>query len=925
VCKISDKPAKIDIYLIKIIKNWGVRLKVDELRKAFLNFFEAREHRVIPSASLIPHGDPTLLFTTAGMVQFKPYFMGLESPPASRLTSIQRCFRTTDVEEVGDENHLTLFEMLGNFSVGDYFKSESIDWAWEFLTEVLGINKDRLWATVYVDDDEAYELWRNKGIPEDRILRYTAEQGNYWGPPGDSGPCGPCSELHYDFGIPAIKDENYDPAKDHPAMDTGRFLEIWNLVFMAYYQHEDGTKEDLPAANIDTGAGLERLAAVLQGVRSAYETDELRSILRSAEKVTGITYIPGSTDQNANGLRVITEHSRAFAYLAADGVLPSNEGRGYVLRRLIRRAVYFGYQMGITKPFLGDVVNVAISVSATNNPELEKQREFLLRVVVAEESRFLQTLSTGLELLNHVMENHNEQKEIPGHEMFVLYDTHGLPPELTREVAKFNNFSIDEVDFTNEMDAQRERSKGQESFSESENERQARYVSLGLTSQFTGYEKINDQSHVLLLMRDEMIVQELNTDDRAEIILEATSFYPEGGGQIGDRGEIITSTGKFYVEDTQKFGDSIIHFGQMIEGKINTGVEVESRVNSNFRLGTMRNHTATHLLHAALRKELGTHVKQAGSYVGPDRLRFDYSHPEAPTYENLQSIQALVNEKIRDDIVGSTFVLPYDEAVKRGAVAFFEDKYQDQVRVVEYCITQHNHSTETGCFSSEFCGGTHIHSTGQIGRMQIVSESSIGAGLRRIEAITGPEAEIYITARLNTLDLLVQKFKVPVEDLHQRIDSLEDQLNIERKRVESTLATIAKIHADELVELVDQNDSTPIIIELLESGSVETLKLIVDRIRSQLDNVFVCVGTEIDSKPFFMSASSGAAITRGLRADDLVRFTAAICGGSGGGRAEFAQAGGKELAQMKEALALLRKECNRILNYESDLSSVDNP
>ena len=900
-------------------------MKVDELRKAFLNFFEAREHRVIPSASLVPHGDPTLLFTTAGMVQFKPYFMGLETPPASRLTSIQRCFRTTDVEEVGDENHLTLFEMLGNFSVGDYFKSESIDWAWEFLTEVLGINKDRLWATVYIDDDEAYDLWKKKGISENRILRYTAEQGNYWGPPGDSGPCGPCSELHYDFGTPVIEDENYDPDKDHPAMDTGRFLEIWNLVFMAYYQHEDGTREDLPAANIDTGAGLERLAAVLQGVRSAYETDELRSILKSAEEVTEIAYTPELADQNANGLRVITEHARAFAYLAADGVLPSNEGRGYVLRRLIRRAVYFGYQMGISKPFLGDVVNSAISVSAANNPELEKQREFLLRVVIAEESRFQQTLSTGLELLNDVMKSHSEQKEIPGREMFVLYDTHGLPPELTREVARFNNFSIDEIGFTNEMDAQRERSKGEESFSENESERQSRYASLGLVSQFTGYEKINDQSHVLLLMRDEMIVQQLNAGDHAEIILESTSFYPEGGGQIGDRGEIITSTGKFLVEDTQKFGDSIIHFGQMNDGKIDAGVEVESRVDSDFRLGAMRNHTATHLLHAALRKELGVHVKQAGSYVGPDRLRFDYTHPEAPTYENLQSIQALVNEKVRDDIVGSTFVLPYAEAVDRGAVAFFEDKYQDQVRVVEYCVAPHSHSAEAGCFSSEFCGGTHIHSTGQIGRMQIIAESSIGAGLRRIEAVTGPEAEAFVTARLNTLDLLVQKFKVPVEELPQRINSLEDQLNTERKRAEATLGTIAKIHADEIVKVVNQEDGTSIIIEFLESESVDTLKLIVDRIRSQLDNVFICVGTEIESKPFFMTASSETAIANGLKADDLVRFVATICGGSGGGRAEFAQAGGKELSQMKGALDLLRAECNRILNDNSNLSSVENP
>ncbi|MDA0352581.1 MAG: alanine--tRNA ligase [Chloroflexi bacterium] len=884
-------------------------MTVDELRQAFLEFFEARDHRRIPSSSLVPHGDPTLLFTTAGMVQFKPYFMGLEDPPAPRLTSIQRCFRTTDIEEVGDESHLTLFEMLGNFSVGDYFKPEAVEWAWEFLTGVLKIDPDRLWATVYTDDDDAFELWRQKGIPEARILRYTAEQGNYWGPPGDSGPCGPCSELHYDFGEPTEpRAPDYDYDADHPALESGRFLEIWNLVFMTYYQQEDGTRELLPAANIDTGAGLERLASVLQGVRTVHETDELRAVIAAAEAVSGRTYDPLENPAATEALRAVSEHSRAIAFLVTDGVLPSNDGRGYVLRRVLRRAVYFGYQhLGLREPFLGRVVSAAIDNSVRANPELEEQRAFVVRVAEVEEARFQQTLARGLELLDAVLAREAAAKRVPGRDMFTLYDTHGLPPELTREVAASHGYAVDEAAFEAEMAAQRERSRGDETFAAVADQRAARYAALGVESQFVGYEGLEASSTVTLLMRDGTTVDRLESGDAGELVLAASSFYPEGGGQIGDRGEVITPSGRFRVEDTHRFGDAIVHIGSVSEGAIATAESAESRVDPEFRLGSMRNHTATHLLHASLREHLGTHVRQAGSYVGPDRLRFDYTHPESPTREQLRSIQRLVNQKVREDIQRETLVLPYDQAVQRGAIAFFEDKYTDQVRVVEYCeVHGHGQQHSPQCFSREFCGGTHLHSTGQIGRLQIVSDSSIGAGLRRIEAVTGPEADEYVEQRLDQIDALAQRFKVPATEVDARVATLEDQLASERHRADQAAQQASAGRADDLVDAAETIGGVQVLIARVEVDSADSLRPMVDRLRQRLGSAFITLAAEIDGRPMFVAAATDDVVARGLRADEVVRTAAQLTGGGGGGRPQLAQAGGRDMARMDDALESAR-------------------
>lgn len=874
----------------------------------FLEFFEARQHRRIPSASLVPHSDPTLLFTTAGMVQFKPYFMGLEEPPSTRLTSIQRCFRTTDIEEVGDENHLTLFEMLGNFSIGDYFKEEVIDWAWEFLVEILGLDPSKLWATVFTDDDEAFELWREKGLPEQRILRYTADQGNYWGPPGDSGPCGPCSELHYDFGEPSEpRADDYDYDTDHPALESGRFLEIWNLVFMTYFQHEDGSREPLPAANIDTGAGLERLASVLQGVRTVHETDELRSIIETAENISDCSYDPIENPRDTEALRVIAEHARAVGFLVTDGVLPSNDGRGYVLRRVLRRAVYFGHRLGIREPFLAKVVDQAINASANANSELVEQQDFVTRVVKVEEQRFRATLDRGLELLNDVLERESESKRVPGRDMFVLYDTHGLPPELTREVSASEGFEVDEEEFKAEMDAQRERSRGEEKFVATDDQRAARYAALGIESQFTGYEELNGISMVTLLMRDGTVVESLAVGESGEVVLESSSFYPEGGGQVGDQGEIVTPDGRFLVEDAQRFGEAIVHVGLVSEGTMANAAQAESRVDPIFRQGSMRNHTGTHLLHASLRDVLGRHVRQAGSYVGPDRLRFDYTHPESPTAEQLREIQRLVNEKVRQDIERETLVLSYDEAMNRGAIAFFEDKYSDQVRVIEYCDAQSDADQDSSrCFSRELCGGTHLHSTGEIGRLQIVSDSSIGAGLRRIEALTGPVADEYVEERLEVLDTLAQHFKVPTVEVRQRVIALEEQLATERLRVKEMEERVSASRADDLVDSAETLDGVQILIARVEADSADALKPMVDRLREVLGSSFIVLAAEVDGRPMFIAAATDDVIERGLRADGVVRAAAMVTGGGGGGRPQLAQAGGADVSRLEEALEVAR-------------------
>ncbi|MFN8639060.1 MAG: alanine--tRNA ligase [Dehalococcoidia bacterium] len=855
---------------------------VDELRETFLSYFEGRGHLRIPSSSLVPHGDPTLLFTTAGMVQFKPYFMGLEEPPARRMTSVQKCFRTTDIEEVGDASHLTFFEMLGNFSVGDYFKAQAIEWAWDFLTNVLAIDGTRLLATVYEDDDEALELWAARGIPRDRIHRYTAAQGNFWGPPGDSGPCGPCSELHYDFGTvpgcPACAAGNC-----HPDVGCGRFLEIWNLVFMAYFQDEEGTRTPLPAQNIDTGAGLERLSWVLQHGASVYDTDELKTLVDAVAAIANRPYDPAELPEVARALRSMSEHARAIAFLVNDGVLPANEGRGYVLRRELRRALYFAHTIGLREPFLERAVNVAIDVSSAHYPDLAQQRDFIRRIAGTEEARFQATLARGLELLDDVVAREQASKRIPGRDMFTLYDTHGLPPELTREVAAGLGYTVDEEGFEAEMAAQRERSRGEQFSGDTEADHAQRYAalaaSLGIESRFEGYETMALDSTIAAVLVDGVPADHLETGQRGEVILAATALYPEGGGQVGDRGDIVTPTGHFSVEDTQRYGDVIVHAGAVIEGAIGVGEPARASADREWRLGSMRNHTATHLLHAALRSILGTHVRQAGSYVGPDRLRFDYTHPEAPAAETLRAVQRLVNAKVRDDIRRETLELPFNDAIERGAIAFFEDRYTANVRMVEYCELphedhshgpegEHSHDEhglehhEAACFSRELCGGTHLHSTGQVGVFQIVSDSSIGAGLRRLEAVTGTEAERLLEERADVVGALAQRFRVPSSEIWGRIDALEAQLAEANRRIEEQRRAASSGAADELVARAEAIGDVRLLGATVEAESGDQLREMADRLRRQLGSAVVILGANAGGRPSLLVAATDDVVDR---------------------------------------------------------------
>ncbi|MQC17633.1 MAG: alanine--tRNA ligase [Chloroflexi bacterium] len=878
-------------------------MKIDDVRQAFLSFFEARGHRRIPSSSLIPHGDPTLLFTTAGMVPFKPYFMGLEEPPASRLTSIQRCFRTTDIEEVGDESHLTMFEMLGNFSVGDYFKDEAVDWAWEFLTEVLHIAPERLSTTVFVDDDYAFDLWVKKGVPPERIHRYTAEQGNWWGPPGETGPMGPCSEVFFDWGVtpgcPRCADGTC-----HPDVDCGRFLEIWNLVFMTYYREEDGSRTGLPAANIDTGAGLERLTSVLVGQRNVYETDELRRVVAAAERLSGRVYDPDENPEVAFALRAMTEHARALAFLVTDGVLPSNEGRGYVLRRLLRRAVYFAHKIGVREPFLAALADAAVDQSRAANPEVVQQREFIRRIATVEEARFRATLERGLDLLDEIMAREQSSGRIPGRDAFVLYDTHGLPLELTLEVAQEAGFEVDRAGFDAEMAAQRERSRGEEQFQNRDDDRAQHYASLGLESTFLGYSALTCESTIVYASS-----AELQEGQRGELVLAETPFYPEGGGQVGDRGLIRTGGGVFEVEDTQRFGGAIVHSGVVTSGTVIADEPVQAEVSASRRLDTARNHTATHLLHAALRSVLGTHVRQAGSYVGPDRLRFDYTHPEAPSADEHRQIQRLVNEKVRADIRSATFEIAYQEAMQRGAIAFFEDRYTEHVRMVEYCDSRgldpdHQHTTE--CYSRELCGGTHLQATGQIGAFVVTADTSIGAGLRRIEALTGRDAEQYVDERLGVLDDLSRHFRVPTTEVAARVESLEHALEEQRRKAEEAERRASASAADDLASAAEEFSGVRILVARASADNAGALRPMVDRLRQQLGECAVVLAADVDGKPNFIAAVTEGLIARGVRADELVKVAASIAGGGGGGRPQLAQAGGRDASKIDEALGAAR-------------------
>jgi alanyl-tRNA synthetase len=865
----------------------------DQLRQAFLDFFKEKEHEIIPSSSLIPKGDPTLLLTNAGMVQIKPYFLGEQVPPSPRLASCQKCFRTSDLASVGDAGHLTFFEMLGNFSVGDYFKREAVSWAWEFVTKRLKLDPERLWATIFLDDDEAFGYWREVGIPEAKILRF-GEEDNFWGPAGDSGPCGPCSEIHYDFG----REFGCGRSSCRPNCDCGRFSEIWNLVFTQYNQDREGNRTPLARPNIDTGMGLERTAAVMQGKNNVYDTDLFVPLVEEIAELSGKKY--GADEASDNAMRVVVEHGRGIAFLIADGVLPGNEGRGYVLRRVLRRTSLFGRRLGLEKPFIDNIAEATIKLMGHIYPELKKRREFILEVVGDEETRFGATLSTGLELLDDIVAEAAEKgkKEISGERAFRLYDTYGFPVELTQEIAAERGFSVDLEGFEREMEKQKEKARETHKFKVKAGGGEVEiHGELGVTS-FVGHGSLSAKSKIIKLSVNNKPAKKIEEGQEASVILETTPFYGEMGGQVGDTGEIRGHSGLFEVSNTiQAPPGVIVHQGKVTEGYLSAGDKVEAIVETERRLDIARNHTATHLLQMALRQVLGEHVQQRGSLVAPHRLRFDFSNLKALNTKQIDEVNRIVNEAIRRNLPVYDEVVPYKEAIEAGAIALFDEKYGDTVRVLKI---------GRPLISAELCGGTHVSATGEIGLFHIISESSIGAGLRRIEAVTGRGAEEYFNERLTDLGLIAKSLGASPEEARRKASAIVSELDEERKQRLALERELARKTAESLLSQAEVVNGVKVLVAKVPSSRLEMLREMSDLLRDRLGSAIVVLGTIYQDKPAFLAAVTPDLVAQGYDAGKIARQVAGVTGGGGGGRPNLAQAGGKDKKKLGEALKLVK-------------------
>ena len=867
----------------------------DEIRSSYLKFFEAKGHKIVPSSSLIPYGDPTLLLTSAGMVQFKPYFTQKAVPPAPRLASCQKCFRTTDMDSVGDATHCTFFEMLGNFSFGDYFKKEVIPWAWEYVTQYLKIPPSRLWVTVFRDDDEAFEIWRQTGVPESRIVRL-GESDNFWGPAGNSGPCGPCTEIHYDLG------EKHGCGKPDckPGCDCKRYTEIWNLVFTQFNQDESGKRTNLPKPNIDTGMGLERVASIMQGKTSMYETDVFVPLLQKVTDLSGTKYGVNAITDNA--MRIVAEHARAITFLLADGVMPGKEGRGYVLRRLLRRAEYFGETLAHEKPFLTNVAEEVIRNMGHVYPELETNKKHILHVITLETEGFRKTLPVGRGMLENIISKINSRqgqaKIIPGNDAFVLHDTYGFPIDLTKTIAASHDFSVDAAVFDTEMEKQRERAKAAQKYGVGGNATAAAEAGLeGKSTVFVGYENTVCHAVITSLLSEGEMVGVLNEGQEASLVLDKTSFYAEMGGQVGDTGEIKSKSGRFQVTDTLKTALGIVvHRGKMLSGTLSAGETVEAEVNIERRLDISRNHTATHILQHALRQVLGKQVQQRGSLVTPDRLRFDFSHLVAMMPDEIQKVQHLVNQIIRENLDVYAEEMSYPKAVEQGATALFDEKYGDIVRGLKIGKPP---------VSFELCGGTHISATGQIGFFHIVSESSIGSGLRRIEAVTGRGAEEYVRKLTEDLQNISQSLGGTAENTKDKVTETINTLENEKKLRSSVEKELARKVVETLV--AEEINGVKVIAAQVPSLPPQVLRDMSDSLRERIKSGIIVLCTVSDDKPSFLAVVTQDLTVRGYNAGNIVREVAKVTGGSGGGKPTLAQAGGKDKTKIEEALKLVQK------------------
>ncbi|EGR0468534.1 alanine--tRNA ligase [Vibrio cholerae] len=847
-------------------------MSTDEVRRAFLSFFESKGHQIVESSSLVPANDPTLLFTNAGMNQFKDCFLGLEKRAYTRATTAQRCVRAggkhNDLENVGfTARHHTFFEMLGNFSFGDYFKEDAIQYAWEFLTDVLQLPKERLLVTVYETDDEAFDIWNKKvGIPADRIIRIGDKKGgkkfdsdNFW-QMGDTGPCGPCTEIFYDHG-----DHIWGGPPGSPEEDGDRFIEIWNNVFMQFNRHADGTMEPLPKPSVDTGMGIERISAIMQGVHSNYEIDVFQTLIKAAADAIGYQ------DLTNQSLRVVADHIRSCAFLIVDGVMPSNEGRGYVLRRIIRRAVRHGNKLGAQGAFFHKLVGPLAEVMGTAGVELKKQQALVEKVLRIEEENFGRTLDRGMSILNDALDQLSGLV-LDGETVFKLYDTYGFPADLTNDVARERGFSIDEAGFEQAMEEQRQRAREAGQFGTDYNS----LIKSATNTEFCGYAASRGQSLVREMFVEGAEVSTLSAGDKAIIVLDNTPFYAESGGQCGDTGVLKTDAGIFHVEDTQKLGNAIAHHGVLAQGVLATGDQVDAIVDEKRRAAISLNHSATHLLHAALRKVLGEHVAQKGSLVRAETLRFDFSHLEAMTPAEIKEVERLVNQEIRYNHNIETNIMNIDEAKAKGAMALFGEKYDDQVRVLSM-----------GDFSTELCGGIHASNTGDIGLFKIISEGGIAAGIRRIEAVTGEGALDYLDAQQAQHDAKVSEMAAKAKLLEKEIQQLKDKL-------------AAKESAG-LINQVKQIAGVNVLVAQLNGADNKALRGMVDDIKNQLSSGIIMLGNVAEGKVGLIAGVTND-LTNKVKAGELVNMVALQVGGKGGGRPDMAQAGGTDAHALPSAL-----------------------
>lgn len=873
---------------------------LNELREMYLSFFESKGHLRLPSFSLVPQNDPSILLINAGMTPLKPYFTGTEIPPRKRVTTCQKCIRTPDIENVGKTSrHGTFFEMLGNFSFGDYFKKEAIAWAWEFMTKTLEIPEDKLYVSVYEEDDEAYDIWhKDIGLPESKIFRM-GKDSNFW--EHGTGPCGPCSEIYYDRG----PDKGCGSPDCQPGCDCDRYVEVWNNVFSQFDRQEDGSYVELKSKNIDTGMGLERLACVMQEVDNIFEVDAIRAILDHVCRVAGVDY--GKEYKKDVSIRVITDHSRSVTMMVSDGILPSNEGRGYVLRRLLRRAARHGRLLGINRTFLSEIADTVIACFGDAYPNLKEKQDYIKKVISLEEERFYSTIDQGMVILEEYMNEarQNGSNCLTGEMVFKLHDTFGFPLDLTREIALENGLSIDEDGFHNEMKKQKE--KAREAHKNREGSAWEKGLFAGadnnVTTKFEGYTKNTTESTVLYIILDNELRDAAQQDDEVTLVLDVTPFYAESGGQVGDTGYITNDNFKMQVNDCRKTSDGkYLHIGKVVSGSVQTGDKVTATIDIERRKATARNHTVTHLLHKALRNVLGDHVHQAGSLVTPERLRFDFTHFSTMTPEQLDAVESEVNARILENLPVDIREMPMDEAKKLGVTALFGEKYGDIVRVVA-----------AGDYSKELCGGTHLTATAEAGLIKILGESGISAGVRRIEALTGFNAINYYKDREKLLHKASDAAKASTDELVHRIEALFDEVKTTRKELEEANAKLVRSNMDSILSSAETVNGIKIAAAKLDNLDMNALRTASDELKNKIGSGVVILISSKDDKVNLIVSATKDAVTAGIHCGNIIKEAAAACGGGGGGRPDMAQAGGKDPSGIDEALRIAREKAAEAL------------